>query len=74
MVMISLLQYFILGHSPTRICIVEEFVAFLLDLQSINKKLVFHKTRKIMSHVNNTKFYYDLDLLLLSFDLLSRSV
>ena len=55
--MISLLQYFILGHIPTRICVVEEFDAFLLDLQSIKKKLVIRKTRNIMSHVNNTEFY-----------------
>ena len=72
--MISLLQHFILGHISTRNCVVEEFDAFLLDLQSIKKKLVIYKTRKILSHVNNTEFYYDLDLLLLSFHIPNRSV
>ena len=72
--MISLLQYFIIGHISTRICVVKEFKAFLLDWQSIKKKLVIYKTRKILSHVNNTEFYYDLDLLLLSLDILNRSV
>ena len=73
MIMISLLQYFILGHISTRNCVVEEFDAFLLDLQSIKKKLVIYKTRKIMSHVNNTEFYYDLNLLLLFLHLRNRS-
>ena len=72
--MISLLQYSILGHISTRICIVKEFKAFLLDWQSIKKKSVIYKTRKILSHVNNTEFYYDLDLLLLSFNLPSIQV
>ena len=73
MIIISLLQYFILGHISTRICAVEEFDAFLLDWQSIKKKLVIYKTRKILSHVNNTEFYYDLDLLLLFLNLRNRS-
>ena len=73
MMMISLLQHFILGHISTRICVVEEFDAFLLDLQSIKRKLVICKTRKIMSHVNNTEFYYDLNLLLLFLNLRNRS-
>ena len=72
--MISLLQYFILGYISTRICVVEEFDAFLLDWQSIKKKSFIYKTCKIMSHVTNTEFYFDLGLLLLSIDLLNINV
>ena len=71
--MVSLLQDIILGHISTRICVVEEFDAFLRDLQGIKRKLVVCKTRKIMSHINITEFYYDLDLLLLFLNLRNRS-
>ena len=48
MVTILLLQYFILGHIPTRICVVEEFDAFFTR---------FAKHQEKVGHSQNPQYY-----------------